>query len=118
VYTYRGSWCAEGLRTTWESEWRVVGQQGSAYWYGDERMPAQVLSGNEGFFRPLEDVEISPDAPVDKRGGHAGCIREFVEAVRSGGTPETTASDNVKSLAMVFAAIESAQTGQSVPVRW
>lgn len=25
VFTYRGSWCAEGERTSWESAWRIVG---------------------------------------------------------------------------------------------
>src|SRR5689334_6563156 len=25
-FTYRGSWCAEGLHTSWESDWRAVGE--------------------------------------------------------------------------------------------
>src|SRR5581483_10997567 len=25
VFSYRGSWCAEGLNTSWESDWRVTG---------------------------------------------------------------------------------------------
>jgi predicted dehydrogenase len=118
VYTYRGSWCAEGLRTTWESDWRVVGPQGTIIWHGDERMQAQVVAGDEGFFRPLEDVDLPETVPPAKTGGHAGLIREFVEAVRTNQTPETIASDNVKSLAMVFGAIESAQSGQPVSIRW
>ena len=48
--------------------------------------------------------------------GHAGVIRDFVDCIRSGGTPQTTASDNIKSLAMVFAAIASAEQHQRVPV--
>ena len=40
VYSYRGSWCAEGLRTTWESDWRIVGQQGTILWQGDEHIQA------------------------------------------------------------------------------
>src|SRR5690606_15565314 len=62
VYSYRGSWCAEGLRTTWESEWRVIGQRGSILWPGDERMQAQVITADEGFFRPVKDVDIPADA--------------------------------------------------------
>ena len=30
VFTYRGSWCADGLGTSWESAWRIVGERGSA----------------------------------------------------------------------------------------
>lgn len=118
VYSYRGSWCAEGLRTTWESEWRVIGQRGSIFWPGDERMQAQVLTADEGFLRPVEDVDIPADAPIEKTGGHAGMIKEFVEAVRSGTQPENLAADNIKSLAMVFASIESAEAGKPVAVRW
>src|ERR671925_351900 len=28
-FTYRGSWCAEGRITSWESEWRAVGPNGT-----------------------------------------------------------------------------------------
>src|SRR5699024_12107270 len=29
TFTYNGSWCAKGLNTSWESEWRVTGSKGS-----------------------------------------------------------------------------------------
>jgi predicted dehydrogenase len=48
--------------------------------------------------------------------GHAGVIREFLDCVRSGGVPQTAADDNIKSLAMVFAAITSAEQKQRVLV--
>jgi hypothetical protein len=37
--------------------------------------------------------------------------------VRHRKTPETICTDNVKSLAMVFAAIESAKTGKKVRIK-
>ena len=43
VYTYRGSWCSEGLNTTWESDWRIVGQNGSLKWDGGQGFAAQWL---------------------------------------------------------------------------
>ncbi len=119
IYTYRGSWCAEGMRTTWESDWRVVGQKGSLIWHGDEHIQGEVVAGDEGFFRPVENIEIPGDVPAEQTGGHAGLIKEFVEAVRSGSSSVATpASDNIKSLAMVFGAIESAEKGRSVDIRW
>jgi predicted dehydrogenase len=116
VYSYRGSWTSEGLRSTWESEWRVNGVSGSARWYGDTRLEAQVVSGSEGLIHAASDVPVPDEIPAAKTGGHLGCIREFVDCVRSGQTPETVASDNIKSLAMVFAAIESAESGKSVQI--
>ena len=36
--------------------------------------------------------------------------------VQNGGDPETVAADNINSLAMVFAAIESAEKGKQVNI--
>ncbi len=114
VYTYRGSWCAEGLNTTWEGEWRVIGEQGSVKWDGGDGFQAQVVAETGGFFSEWQDVDVAPLTSAAGTDGHAGLIREFVNAVRTGSTPETTCTDNIKSLAMVFGAVESAETGRRV----
>ena len=41
---------------------------------------------------------------------------DFVAAVRSGSEPETVGRDNIRSLAMVFGAIESAEAGRRVEI--
>lgn len=118
VYTYRGSWCADGLPTTWESEWRIIGQQGTARWLGDDRMQAQSVAETGGFMSTYRDVSIPPADAHAKTGGHAGLIRDFVDHLRAGTTPETICTDNIQSLAMVFAAIDSATTGVPVRLAW
>jgi predicted dehydrogenase len=115
IYTYRGSWCSEGLNTTWECDWRAVGSHGSALWNGGDQYQAQQVAHSNGFHSDMVDVPIGPTSG-GKHGGHAGLIGEFIECVRNGGVPETTAEDNIKSLAMVFGAIESAQTGKRVEI--
>jgi predicted dehydrogenase len=116
VYTYRGSWCAEGLNTSWEGDWRLVGQKGTATWDGGQEFRAQAAAEAGGFHSRLEDVPIPAAPPGEKDGGHQGLIREFVECIRTGGTPETVCTDNIKSLAMVFGAIESARCGREVEI--
>ncbi|MCL6430667.1 MAG: Gfo/Idh/MocA family oxidoreductase [Anaerolineae bacterium] len=116
VFTYRGSWCAEGLNTTWEADWRIICERGSVRWDGADGFWAQAVSATGTFLSALRDVAVPPFDAGDKVGGHAGNIREFVRCVREGGTPETVASDNIKSLAMVFAAIESAREGKRLRV--
>jgi len=118
VLTYRGSWCSEGLNTTWECDWRVVGSTGSATWDGGQTIKASKVSEQDGFFRKHEDIPVPAVREPDKSDGHLGLIREFVECIKTGGTPETIASDNIKSLAMVFGAIESAETGREVVISW
>lgn len=115
ICTYRGSWCAEGLPTTWESDWRVIGQRGSLRWDGGAMMQAEVGLPNGNFFSERQAVEIPPyDGP--HTGGHAGLLRDFIDCVRTGRTPNTVCTDNIKSLAMVFGAIESAETGRRVEI--
>lgn len=116
VYTYRGSWAAEGLPTTWEGQWRAIGERGTATWDGGEDLRAQVVQERGGFFSTFGEVDFPDDIPPEKTGGHDGIIREFVNCVQNGLVPETTAADNIKSLAMVFAAIESAERGESVAI--
>jgi predicted dehydrogenase len=51
-----------------------------------------------------------------KQGAHQGLVDEFIHCVKTGETPETVCTDNIKSLAMVFGAIESAATGKRVEI--
>jgi predicted dehydrogenase len=111
VYTYRGSWCAEGLNTTWESRWHIVGDRGSVIWDGAESYRAEVVKRSGGFRTEMQSLAVPPASTRSKSGGHAGAIREFVACVLDGRTPETIASDNIKSLAMVLGAVQSAETG-------
>jgi predicted dehydrogenase len=117
VYTYRGSWCAEGLHTTWESDWRIVGKSGTVKWDGTNNIIAQRVTESGGFFSKFEDVKVEPADLSSESLGHAGIIREFLTAVRTGKAPQTICTDNIKSLAMVFGAIESAQTDRTVEIR-
>ncbi|MDP2781439.1 MAG: Gfo/Idh/MocA family oxidoreductase [Devosia sp.] len=116
VFNYRGSWAAEGAHTSWESAWRIVGSKGTLIWDGEESFTARVVAGESGFFRDLVDIEVPPPADADQTHGHASVIAEFLSAIETGRQPETVGSDNIKSLAMVFAAIESARKGQRVTI--
>lgn len=112
-FTYRGSWCAEGCHTSWDASWRAVGPNGTALWNGDEMPYADVVTERGGFHarvRRLNGEYVSvPD-------GIAGSLREFLHALETGSTPHGECHDNIKSLAMVFAAVESSRTGKRVKV--
>ncbi len=115
IYTYRGSWCAEGLPTSWECDWRFIGQKGSAVWDGGESTQIQVVKERGGFISTYSDMPI-PAYEASDIGGHAGIIQEFFTCIQNGTQPETQAADNIKSLAMVFGAIESAEKGQKISI--
>ena len=116
-FTYRGSWCAEGANTSWESQWRITGTRGTAMWDGKEDFSAHRVASDEGFLREQEQVSVPATVNVSEADGHASVIRAFLDAIEQGRAPETGAEDNIRSLAMVMAAIESARTGQRVMIR-
>ena len=116
VFTYRGSWCAEGRRTSWESAWRLVGSKGMITWDGEDAFEATVAGEEPGLLRGHRSVSIPPAPDEDQTHGHESVLVEFVDAVKTGRRPETASDDNIKSLSMVFGAIESARTGLPVSI--
>ena len=117
-FTYRGSWCADGLRTSWECAWRFVGTKGTLTWDGDDAIRIEVArpGAREGLLDAVVPVEPPPLTADDRVGGHRGVLADFVAAVRSGTQPETSGRDNIRSLAMVLGAIASAESGRRVDI--
>lgn len=117
VFTYAGSWCADGFRTSWEGSWRIVAERGSVLWDGHDGLKAEVVaSGRDGIIDKTMPIEVPPLDPADRVDGHFGIIQDFMHAIETGTEPETRGADNVKSLAMVFGAIESAESGRRVAI--
>jgi predicted dehydrogenase len=114
-YTYRGSWCAEGAPTSWEAQWRAVGPNGTAIWDGVGAPVADLVAEESGFQRQTRShtADVEQDVP----GGIAGSLRDFLRALETGAVPMGECHDNIKSLAMVFAAIESSAADRHIPVR-
>ena len=118
IFSYRGSWCAEGFRTPWESAWRIIGTKGSILWDGDTDMRCEIVKeGSEGFLLEVETLSIPTYAEVTARPErHAAVIQGFLKSLQDGTTPETVCTDNIKSLAMVYGAVASADRGEKVAV--
>ena len=118
VFTYRGSWCSEGLKTNWDSSWRVLGNKGSVTWDGSDTFHAEAVKPDSPRAFHLEQQKL--EVPMHKlpHTGHAAVMQEFVSAIAENRQPETDCQDNIKSLAMVLAAVESAKSGKKVPVVW
>ena len=112
VMCYRGSWCAEGANTSWEGNWRVVGSKGTAIWDGINRPYYESPEVTQDFIRLSEKVEA--DLTYEGRVGHEGCLDEMFNALIEGRQAETQCEDNIKSMAMVFGALESAEKGEKV----
>jgi predicted dehydrogenase len=99
-YTYTGSWCSPGEQTSWNGEWRLSAERGSASWDGEHD--------------PVSDAAAPPAPAGPARSGIAAALHAFADAVRTTAVPMGEVHENVLSLAMVEAAVRSAESGQRV----
>jgi len=115
VFTYTGSWCAEGMHTSWHGDWRLIGEKGTVTYERDQPPAGAIVTGDSGFHRETTPCAV---APVETLGGQHGALREFLAALNGGPLPQGECHDNIKSLAMVFGAIESSRKGKRVAIAW
>ncbi|WP_114558326.1 Gfo/Idh/MocA family protein [Desertihabitans aurantiacus] len=97
-FSYHGSWCSLGEETSWNGAWRVETPQGSLLWDGDSVPRLGTGTGSV----PLDDLDTESE-------GIAAGLDQLVAAVRGGPVPDGVVIDNLGSLAMVEAAVLSAE---------
>lgn len=114
-FCYDGSWVVRGYPTTWECEWRAMGEHGTALWDGVGTPEADIVESLEPGRQPLEHVvaTIDQSAPT----WLSASLIAFLHALDTCETPMGECHDNVKTLAMVLGAVESASTGRRVDIR-
>lgn len=95
--TYLGSWISGGKETPWSGAWRLQGAQGALLW-DDEGIRFAETGKDEITTLPVEEYPLNSIPRV---------IDEFVTAVRTGNEPMTSGRDNLKSIGIEFAALES-----------
>ncbi len=108
VVSYLGNWAAQSPETSWNGAWEIIGERGRIVWAGGDFTNAEVILYEWG-----KEPEQIPLASREEA-GQLGLLDSFRRAVDSGTPPETAAADNIHSLDIVFAAVESAETGRVV----
>src|SRR6266516_6055503 len=110
VVNYRGSWVSTTPQTNWAGEWHIecAGGEIIATSRGDK--PDYVAIRPLG--KRLRTLKL-PEVPLRDR---HGTLAAFVQAVRTGEEPETSGRRNLKTLALMLAAVESAVSGQPMAI--
>lgn len=106
-FVYTGSWCSPEQETSWNGRWRLSAEHGTVIWDGDAA-PTAVGSGQGEAPAADEACSRAPGESV------AGALVEFLEALQGEGRPMGEVHQNIMSLAMVEAAVESAARGGRV----
>lgn len=105
---YNGSWVTRGRETSWNADWTVECRD-AVIELRDESIHLTMAD------HPGQDTEVELQAmPCE---GQEFALREFQRAVAEGREPEASGRDNLASMAMVFAAVQSADSGLPVDIR-
>jgi len=114
-FTYRGSWCSEGLHTSWNGNWRFICTDGSVHYEYDQPVFIHEREDADGLIKPTRRIDL-PDVEPDARGQRMA-LKQFLACLAGEGpVPEGECHDNFKSFAMQAAAIESAESHTRIDV--
>jgi predicted dehydrogenase len=109
VATHHSLGSSVGKQSPWNGEWRIEGPEGSLTWEDDQIWHTRV--------HPRERA-VREQIPADpqRAGGQDAVLQEFVAAIAAGRQPECNSADNLRSLALVFAAVRSARERRPVEI--
>jgi predicted dehydrogenase len=116
VFSYRGSWVAEGASTSYDGVWRVCGTRGSFSWDGEARLAIETVDRADGPQAAGTRTTVAEDVQRLDRIGHPSGLNAILDALASGETPETASDDNLLSLAMVDAALKSSRERRTIEI--
>lgn len=115
TFWYRGALWGGPAPNNFNGVWRAIGSQGTAYWDGRSDVAQLDLVSSEPPGDGLEVYEAPPRSGLVGHGDHHDtCFDEMMTALASGAVSATAIGDNLRSVAMVEAAIASAQQGRRV----
>lgn len=110
---YTGSWSSHGIPTSWDGAWHIEGERGGIHW-DQNRVVVNFASAFDTVFMSgaLErDGVMEVDLDAVEHEERAGTLREFRRAILEGSPAETSVEDNLASISLVLAAVQSAKRG-------
>ena len=107
---YNASWCSKGDYSDWSGNWQIEGSKGTIIY---EHGKAVLHTIPEGY-SPTKTKEIKPRKM--RKEAQAFVLNNFIRAIKEDERPLTDCYDNIKSVAMVFAAVKAVKTERKVAV--
>jgi predicted dehydrogenase len=105
VVSYRGSWISASPITPWAGEWRMEFENGEVTWTS---AADSDVTQDQVIVRMRDGATRTVNLPTGSRTGGFGTLTEFASAIQSGREPETSGRNNLGTIALMEAAVESA----------
>jgi predicted dehydrogenase len=112
VVGYRGTWLSTGPVTPWAGDWRLEFESGEITWTGrdDDMTHDRVVVRSRGGKARTVPLPVLPWT------GPWATLGEFASAVRTGREPETSGRNNLGTIALMCAMVESATRREPVTI--
>ena len=107
---YEGDWATRAPETSWNGDWELTGERGRLTWTGT---PADIMASTL-ILQPRGEEPRRLPVPELERSDRAASLAAFREAVMTEREPETSARDNIRSLAIVLGCVDSIESGAVV----
>ena len=124
---YTGAFASPGTDTGWNGRWVITGSRGSLVWnQKDDWGPVRIFPQHadlsqyrdQHFFTPLPEAWGTPVwAESIGATGHHYDLYHWRACIESNVEPETSGRDNLNTLALTLAAVQSADTNQPTEVQ-
>jgi predicted dehydrogenase len=112
VVGYRGTWLSAGPVTPWAGDWRLEFENGEITWTGrdDDMTHDRVVVRSRGGKARTVPLPVLPWT------GPWATLAEFASAARTGREPETSGRNNLGTIALMSAMVESATRREPVTI--
>lgn len=113
---YSGSWCAQGMETSWNANWRFDCEKGILS-IEDDAVYIQHLTGLKdlgGYKQTITDEKSLVPLVSMPLQAQDYLLHEFYEAISMGKTPKTTAQDNIYTIQFVFNTVLACDSGNII----
>ena len=107
-FSYSGDWSARGRSTGWDGDWRLQGSEGSLHLEKDTLFLGRCERWAKD--ETLEQIAL----PETQGAPQSETLHRFAQAIRTGVPAETSGADNLRSLAVLFAAMRSVRENRPV----
>jgi predicted dehydrogenase len=118
--TYTGNLAPRGGNTGWDGVWDILCESGSIHWDGDMVLvrplarPLIAKIQGRALGREWKGRRVRPTSI--READRLGSLAEFSASIREKREPETSGRDNIHSLAITVAAVESTRRRAAVEI--
>lgn len=116
IFSYRGSWSSIGHNTSFNGQWRIIGEYGTLLWDGDFNLSLEKRVDNRKIYKEIVKTparfKLKPYElflyELEQN------LKIFLSSISNNSLPDCWCEDNIHTLEMVLLAIKSSENKSKI----